>query len=139
MNSIKFSVYFDNGFWVGLFENFADGNYQVSKIMFGSEPQITEIYNLILIKYTKIKFSKGYNELQEANLDKKINPKRRIREAKKELNQDMKSTKAQMVLQKERENFKEERKIISKKRREEQQELKFAKKEQKKKEKKKGH
>ena len=37
--SDKLTVYFDEPFWVGVFERIEDGNLSVAKVTFGAEPK----------------------------------------------------------------------------------------------------
>ena len=83
----KLTVFFENPFWVGIFENFENDNLSVCKVTFGSEPKEYEIYDFILKKFYNLRFS---NEMK-SNFSKKIkNPKRRQREIKKELEKQRK-------------------------------------------------
>ena len=64
----KLTVFFENPFWVGIFENFENDNLSVCKVIFGSEPKEYEIYNFILKKFYDLRFS---NEMK-SNFSKKI-------------------------------------------------------------------
>ena len=78
----KLTVFFENPFWVGIFENFENDNLSVCKVTFGSEPKEYEIYDFILKKFYNLRFS---NEMKSNFNEKVKNPKRRQREIKKEL------------------------------------------------------
>ena len=78
----KLTVFFENPFWVGIFENFENDNLSVCKVTFGSEPKEYEIYDFILKKFYNLRFS---NEMKSNFGEKAKNPKRRQREIKKEL------------------------------------------------------
>ena len=41
--SLSFRVYFDDGVWVGLFEETNQGFLQVCKVILGTEPQTEEL------------------------------------------------------------------------------------------------
>ena len=43
--SIGLTVYFEDGFWHGLFEQEYEGTYQVCRVTFGQEPKEDEILN----------------------------------------------------------------------------------------------
>ena len=52
--SIGLTVYFEDGFWHGLFEQVYRESYQVCRVTFGQEPkddEILEIYRLSLPNY----------------------------------------------------------------------------------------
>jgi len=38
--SIKLNVFFENAFWVGVFEKVYDGNYEASKVVLGLNQKI---------------------------------------------------------------------------------------------------
>ena len=47
----KLTVYFDDPFWVGVFERIEDGKLSVSKITFGAEPKDYEVLEFVLEHY----------------------------------------------------------------------------------------
>ena len=55
--SVKLTVYFENPFWVGIFERNIDEKLSVCKVIFGAEPKDNEILNFVLNKYNKLKYS----------------------------------------------------------------------------------
>lgn len=134
---LKFTVFFEGPFWIGLIEKMEENHYQTAKIVFGSEPKDYEVHDFILKNYFNIKFS---NPIQNEKVkEKKINPKRLQRKIKKELENIGIGTKAQRALKEQYSENKKERKKISKKYKEEQKKIKFELKQKKKKEKKNGH
>ena len=44
----KLTVYFENPFWVAVFEHIEDGLLSVSKVTLGAEPKDYEIYEFVL-------------------------------------------------------------------------------------------
>lgn len=134
----KLTVFFEEPFWVGVFERENLGNYETAKIVFGAEPKDYEIYRLVVSEYSRLKFSKPLF-FEESHLEKRINPKRLQREAHRETLAEGVGTKAQQALQLEYERSKKERQSISKERKEELKKLRFEKSQIKKKEKHKGH
>ena len=42
----KLTVYFEEPFWVGVFERIEDGKLSVAKVIFGAEPKITKCRNI---------------------------------------------------------------------------------------------
>ncbi len=41
--SVKLTVYFEDPFWVGVFEKIQGPRYQVARVVFGSEPKSYDI------------------------------------------------------------------------------------------------
>ena len=136
MDEEKLTVYFEEPFWVGVFERVEGGRLSVSKITFGAEPKDYEVWDFILKHHGELKFSPAVAAETKQTAD---NPKRRQRNAKKLLQQNGVGTKAQQALQKKREAQKTERRQQSRAEREEEKERQFALKQQKRKEKHKGH
>ncbi len=133
----KLTVFFDDPFWVGVFERLDEGLLETSRVIFGAEPKDYEVYAFILENYYKLKFSRPIKVEIEA--ERRINPKRLQREVRKETSVSGIGTKAQQVIKLEQESRKMESKKTSKEKREEMEQLKFEKKQEKRKEKKNGH
>lgn len=53
----KLMVYFEDPFWVGVFERIEDGKLSVSKVTFGAEPKDYEVQEYIQKYYSSLKFS----------------------------------------------------------------------------------
>ena len=63
---------FEAPFWIGVYERFDDGYYEVCKITFGSEPKDYEVYDFLLKNWNSLKFSPPIkSEIAE---ERKINP-----------------------------------------------------------------
>lgn len=135
--SVKLTVFFDEPFWVGVFERKHEDGYEVCRVVFGAEPKDYDINLFVLQNYYGLKFSRSFEG--DCDETKRINPKRTQRLVQQELNKRGISTKAQEALKKEFEESKKEHRADSKLRRETAERYKFEKKQQKKKEKKKGH
>lgn len=135
-NHASLTVYFENPFWVGVFERVEDGNLSVCKVTFGSEPKDYEIADFVLHHYYDLKFSPTVKAKVKQSAD---NPKRRQRNAKKQIQNAGIGTKSQQALAFQREELKTERKKISKAEKIAQKQHHFDAKQQKKKEKRKGH
>lgn len=103
---IVLTVYFDNPFWVGVFERYHDDKLSVSKVTFGAEPTDVEVYSLILEKYDELKFSPSITTELKQRAD---NPKRRLKAAKKQLENVGIGTKSQQAIKRMREEMKIER------------------------------
>lgn len=134
--SSTLTVYHDGQFWVGMFERVEEGRLSVCRFVFGAEPSVEEIQQLICRRWTKLRFT-AHIEYDEAP---KVasNPKRRQREAARELERRGPSTKAQQALSEAREAIAQERKAGSRERREREQQERFEKKQEKRKQKRRG-
>ena len=119
------TVFFEDPFWVGVFERIEDGMLSVCKVTFGAEPNYYELVFSPAIE-TEIR--------QEAD-----NPTRRSRNARKHLENTGIGTKSQQALQRQREEMKMERRQISREEREAEAQRRFEMKQAKKKEKRRGH
>ena len=129
-------VFFENPFWVGVFERIEDGKLSVCKVTFGAEPKSYEILEYALQHYYELVFSPAIEtEIRQAA----DNPKRRSRNARKQLENMGIGTKSQQALQRQREEMKKERRQISREDREAEAQRRFVMKQAKKKEKKRGH
>ena len=78
----KLTIFFENPFWVGVFEKVIDKRLTVCKIVFGSEPKDYEIYDFVLKEYDNLKFSETVRIKQKK---KSENPKRLQREIRRSL------------------------------------------------------
>ena len=136
IESGKLTVFFEGAFWVGVFERISSGELSVCKVTFGAEPKDYEVWDFILKHYDELKFSPVIETevKQTAN-----NPKRRQRNARKQLQTLGVGTKAQQALQLQREAMKTRRKQISREQREAEKQRQFDLKQQKRKAKHRGH
>lgn len=131
----RLTVYFEDPFWVGVFERIENGKLSVSKVTFGSEPKEYEIQEFIDRNYYRLKFSPSV----EITVRKtSSNPKKAQREAAKQTRQSGIGTKSQQALQLQREENKLERKVHSREMREAEKQRKFELKQQKRKQKHRG-
>ena len=135
-NAISLTVFFQEPFWIGVFERVENGRLSVCKVTFGAEPRDYEVHEYLLKHYCNLRFSSAVEAEERKKAD---NHKRRQREASKQIQNTGVSTKSQMALQMQREAMKAERKQISKAQREAEEQRRFELKQQKKKEKKRGH
>jgi len=133
----QLTVYFENPFWVGVFERQEGDQLSVCRVVFGPEPKDYEVYAFVEDMYFRLPFSRGLET--EENKCKRINPKRLQRQIKKATENRGIRTKAQEAIQQERDTRKSESKKHAKAVREEQKRLRFQEKQEKKKQKKKGH
>lgn len=91
----KLTVFFEEPFWVGVFERIEDGKLSVAKVTFGAEPKDYEVQEYIRKYYSSLKFSPAVDTVVE---DVKRNPKRIQREAKKQMQETDIGTKSQQTL-----------------------------------------
>ena len=133
--SAKLTVFFEEPFWVGVFERISDEKLSVCKVTFGAEPKDYDVYDFIQKNYDNLKFSPAVDVTV-----KKVasNSKRLQRNAKNQVQSIGIGTKSQQALQLQREEMKTERKKISKEQKEAEQKRMFELKQQKRKEKHRG-
>ena len=134
--SEKLTVYFEETFWVGVFERIEDGKLSVAKVTFGAEPKDYEVQEYIQKHYFSLKFSPAVETVVK---DIKRNPKRMQREAKKQTMETGIGTKSQQALKLQQEQNNQERKERNRKKKEAEEQRMFELKQQKKRKKHKGH
>ena len=131
----KLTVFFEEPFWVGMFEHVSDGKLSVCKVTFGAEPKDYEIYDFVLKNYYRLRFSPAVaTDVKEAG----HNPKRVEREVRKQVQNTGIGTKSQQALKLQQEQLKSERKTVNREQREAEKQWQFELKHQKKKEKHRG-
>ena len=132
----KLTVFFENPFWVGIFERVCDGKLSVCKVTFGAEPKDSDVWLFVLNHYDKLRFSPAVNS--EDKPQRKSNPKRLQREVRKQIANVGIGTKSQQALKLQQEQGKQERKARFRRQKEAQKQIQFELKQQKRKEKHKG-
>ena len=132
----KLTVYFEEPFWVGVFERIEDDKLSVAKVTFGAEPKDYEVQEYIRKYYSSLKFSPAVDTVVK---DIKRNPKRMQREAKKQMQETGIGTKSQQALKLQQEQNKQERKVRNREKKEADELRMFELKQQKKREKHRGH
>ncbi|MBQ7670062.1 MAG: YjdF family protein [Clostridia bacterium] len=132
----RLTVFFEDPFWVGVWERQEDEMLSVCKVTFGAEPTDAQLYAFLLSHYGKLTFSRPIKAEQTRKAD---NPKRRQRAAHRCMDITGVGTKSQQALQRQREEQKDARRAVSRERKEAEKERQFAIKQEKKKEKHKGH
>lgn len=132
----KLTVFFEEPFWVGVFEHIEDDKLNVAKVTFGAEPKDYEVQAYILKYYYSLQFSPAVATVVK---ETKRNPKRMQRDAKKQMQETGVGTKSQQALKLQQEQNKLERKRRSREKKEADELRMFELKQQKKKEKHKGH
>ena len=131
----KLTVFFEEPFWIGVFERLSEGKLSVCKVTFGAEPKDYEIYDFVLKNYGRLRFSPAVAaDVREAAR----NPKRVQREVRRQVQNTGIGTKAQQALKLQQEQWKTERKTVSREQREAEKQRQFELQQQKKKEKHRG-
>lgn len=133
--SVMLKVFFEEPFWIGIFERICDGKISVCKVTFGAEPKEYEIYEFILKNYGQLRFSPA---VATAAKETRRNPKRMQREVQKQIENVGIGTKSQQALKLQQEQLKTERRSIRRERKEAEKERKYQLKQQKSREKHRG-
>ncbi len=131
----KLTVFFEEPFWIGIFERIENGSLSVAKVTFGAEPKDYEVYDFVLSHYYELRFSPS---VSGAVSEKSRNPKRVQREVKKQLSNIGIGTKSQQALKLQQEQAKVERKQRSREQKEAESQLQYELRKQKKKDKHRG-
>ncbi len=121
---------------MGVFELTENGMLSAAKVTFGAEPKDGEVFEYILKHYYELKFSPAVETKTKRTAD---NPKRRQRQAQKQLAVHGTGTKSQQALKLMQEAMKTERKQVAKQQREAEKQRQFEFRQQKRREKHKGH
>ena len=133
----KITTFFEDPFWVCIYERESNGLFEAVKITFGAEPKDYEVYVYLLNEWSNLIFSTAIDV--QAVETRPINPKRLKRIINKQLRQTGVGTKAQQALKLQHEQSKLERKSFSREQRELDKERQFELRQQKRKEKHRGH
>ena len=122
--SDRVTVFFEDPFWVGVFECISEGKLSVCKVTFGAEP-----------KDYQLRFSPAVaTDVKETGR----NPKRIQREVRKQVQNTGIGTKSQQALKLQQEQLQTECKTVSREQREAEKQRQFKLKQQKRKEKHRG-
>ena len=132
----RLTVFFEDPFWVGVFERIENRKLSVAKVTFGAEPKDYEVLELINRNYYYLQFSPA---IETVIKDTRKNPKRAQRDAKKQTLETGIGTKSQQALKLQQEQNKQERKVRSREQRDAESQRLFELKQIKKREKHKGH
>lgn len=137
MGEVKCSstVFFENPFWVIVFERYEDGKLSAVKLTLGAEPKSSELYELFLKHYYSLQYSPA---VEVAVKDARKNPKRIQREIRKALDTHGVGTRSQQALQLQREQNRLERKSKSREQKRAEEKRRFELKQQKRKNKHRG-
>lgn len=134
--SSKLTVFFEEPFWVGVYERVSGEQLEAARMVFGAEPKDYEVYAFFLKNYSRLRLSPPVARGRET--EKPVNPKRMQRAIQRQLSAPGAGTKAQQALKLQQEEGAVRRKIRSRELREAEEERKFELRQQKRKEKHKG-
>ena len=134
--NVKLTVFFENPFWVGVFEHVENNFLVVSKVTFGAEPKGYEVLNYIIKHYYSLVFSPAVHTKVKKN---KTNPKKAQRDVRKQMQVSSIGTKSQLALKSQHEQNKKESKVRRREEKEADELKRFLLKQYKKRKKHKGH
>jgi len=131
----KLTVFFEEPFWVGVFERVSEGKLSACKVTFGAEPKDYEVYDFVLKNYYRLHFSPAVaTDVKDVGR----NPKRVQREIRKQVQHIGIGTKSQQALKLQQEQLKTGRKTVSREQREAEKQRQFELKQQKRRKKHRG-
>ena len=133
----RLTVFFEDPFWVGVYERQDGPRYEVSKITFGAEPKDYDVYRYLLDHWKELRFSPALpaQMLRET----RQNPKRLQRTIRAELRDRGVGTKAQQALKLQQEEGAQARKRRTRLQKEEERERRLQLRQEQKREKHRGH
>ena len=132
----KLTIFFENPFWVAVYESTTNKGLEVTRVVFGAEPKDYEIYAYFLENWNKLRFSIPVAD--SMNTERKLNPKRMQRSINNQLANTGIGTKAQQALKLQQEQNALQKKVFNREKSEEEKQLKFEIRQKNKKEKHKG-
>ena len=124
-------VYFEEPFWVGVFEKTENGALSAAKVTFGAEPKDCEVLEFVQKHYFSLPFSPA---VETAVREIKRNPKRMQRDVRRQVQETGIGTKSQQALKLQQEQSKRARREKSREQRLAEAERMFELKQQKKQE-----
>lgn len=133
----KLTVFFEDPFWVGVYERWEDGAYTACKITFGAEPKDAQVWEWLLTGFRGLAFSPAIPGGQRYPAAQ--NPKRIQRAARQALTERGVGTKAQQALALQRGVGKAARKQRTREQKEARQQRQFMLRQEKRKQKHRGH
>lgn len=133
----RFTVLFEEPFWVGIYERRCGRRYEAAHMVFGAEPKDYEVYDYLLRNWRTLRFSPSIRA--EKREERRLNPKRQQRLIKAAVEERGIGTKAQQALKAQQEEGKLARKVISREERETEKERRFRQHLEKHREKHRGH
>ena len=133
--SSTLTVCFDGQFWVRIVEHVENGALSSCRVVFGAEPSNEEVLDFALREWARLPFGPAVACEERAM----TGPKRRARQAARELKKRGPSTKAQVALAEQREALAQESAARDKEHKEEERRQRFEQRREKSKRKHQGH
>lgn len=133
----EITVYFEDPFWVGVYQRVEDGQLTACKLVFGAEPKDYEVLETFQKNWRQLRFSPPVQST--STKQSRINPKRLQRSIQRQVESIGIGTKAQQALQLQREEQKMIRHVLTKEQKELEKKQKFLHRQEKKKQKHNGH
>lgn len=133
--TLSLTVFFEDPFWVGIFEKAEGNQLSAAKVTFGAEPKDYELYENILKRYCSLTFSPAVDSVVK---ECGHNPKKLQRDIGKQLSGYGTGTKSQQALKLQYEQNKNKRKSELRQAKQQQTDRLFKMKQQKKKDKHRG-
>lgn len=96
MTTSSLTVLFEDSFWIGLFEVIDKQSLHVCKVTFGAEPTEKELMQFIDKNWNRLQFTQAVDVAPASEIRK--NPKRQLREVKKQMQFQGIGTKSQQAL-----------------------------------------
>lgn len=106
MTHMTLWVFFEEPFWVGVFERIDENRLTAARVVFGAEPSDREVYGFVLAHADALRFSPAVESAGPQRLA--ANPKRRQREAARAVERQP-GTRAQQAISAAREMNKAQR------------------------------
>ena len=137
-NLTRLTVLFEAPFWVGIFERIEGNTLSVCKVTFGAEPKDYEVQAWLLANAYTLRFSPSLESVKRIS-NERVNPKRRQRQAVRQLENTGIGTRAQQALSLLREQNAVQRRERTKEEKEAEAAHQFQLHQQKRREKHRGH
>ena len=67
MDKVTLTVFFDNPFWVGVFERVEGGKLSACKVTFGTEPRDAEVLEFVQRSYSLLRFKTSDSFIRRRN------------------------------------------------------------------------
>lgn len=135
--SSKFTVLFEEPFWIGLYERQEGRQYEVCKITFGSQPQDCQVLEFLLQNWDRLRFSPPSAAALPDR--RRVNPKRMQRAIQRQVRPVGIGSKAQQALKRQQEQKRQDRKGHSRAQRSAQKERRLSQRQEKRRQKHRGH
>lgn len=117
------TVYFEDPFWVGVFERESQGLLEAAKVTFGAEPKDYQVYGYFLQNWDRLRFSPPV--ASQADAARRQNPKWMQRAIRARLGQTGVGTRAQQALKKQQEQAGAQRHARRREKKEQEKEARY--------------